>query len=165
LDLCKDSLIKYGGHEQAAGLTVKPECVDKFNETFNNACWEYYKTNARKERKRYYDAELKPSSIDLETAQKLIDNLAPYCKTSNPEPIFKISDVVISETELREGSGWNLLTFYAVKDNKTIPIKMKQFTDELGTEINGLLCDIYFSFPQIITNYNDLSVVDIVFKK
>jgi len=42
---------------------------------------------------------------------------------------------------------------------------MKMFSDNLGTEIEGMVADIYFTFPQIInTQYPSINVLDFVVK-
>ena len=136
-----------------------------FNDIFNEACKKYYDASgASLDLNHYYDAELRIDSICPETARELFKSLYPYCYASNPEPVFKISDIMISETELKEDTTWRMLTFYMLKDGKKTESRMKMFTSNYGTEINGLKADVYFTFSQNLDN-TDLNVVDIVFKK
>ena len=162
---CEHIFVKHGGHKQACGVELKPECVEDFNDIFNEACKKYYDASgASLDLNHYYDAELRIDSICPETARELFKSLYPYCYASNPEPVFKISDIMISETELKEDTTWRMLTFYMLKDGKKTESRMKMFTSNYGTEINGLKADVYFTFSQNLDN-TDLNVVDIVFKK
>jgi single-stranded-DNA-specific exonuclease len=38
LDQCADLVVAYGGHNQAAGMTIREENVDAFRERFSAAC-------------------------------------------------------------------------------------------------------------------------------
>lgn len=91
---CKDCLIKYGGHELAAGLTISRENVDEFRRRIN----EYAKRTFDFENVCTYvsaDFELDEKDITLENALE-IAKLEPY-GLGNPEPVFYMQDVCIKE--------------------------------------------------------------------
>lgn len=167
MDNCSEVFEKYGGHDAAAGATLKSDLpIDEVNEKFNEACQKYYETSEPVSAVRFYDAELKAETVSDECINKLGKNLYPYSNELNPEPIFLISNVLLTDTELIEGKNWKLLIFQGIKDKKKIGKKMKMFCNDnkvLGTEINGLFADIYFKLPQ--STSDDLSVEDLVFHK
>ena len=105
------------------------------------------------------------NTVTLETAQKIADTMYPYCNVNNPEPVFLLSSATIVEPSLYEKDDWRILSFYATKNGEKTSIKMKMFTDNLGTEVEGTKADIYFSFPQVAnTQYPSINVLDFVRK-
>lgn len=85
LSECKDLLVKYGGHEMAAGLSVDPEKLECFNERINKIAKE-------KLRKKYLipalnvDFEIKGEDIDSHLVDS-INMLEPF-GVGNPSPLF-----------------------------------------------------------------------------
>jgi hypothetical protein len=115
---------------------------------------------------QYYDATLKATALKEGLAIELRDSLSPYCKEHNTEPIFKLSDVIIYNVNLKEGDGWKLLTFCAMNKDIEIPFVFKTFSSKFTTSIEGLKVNLYFTMPQRWNNSDiyspfDLSVVDI----
>lgn len=137
----------YGGHEGAVGVTVGEKDPAGLNRLFNEATRKYYALNAYPTRYNYYDAELKISSINLETAKLLHENLFPY-SVVNPEPIFLVSNAVISDSEVREGENWSSLSFSLKKGDDVSELKIHMFSPEFGSEIDNRKANVYFSFPQ-----------------
>jgi len=168
LDNCSDLFESYGGHTVAAGVTLKPDMIEQANDQFNNACKVYKEKHNITEDIRLYDAELKASSTSIETSKLLLSSLYPYCKQTNPEPIFLISNVMMQNVELFEPKGWKILVFNASKNGEIIPLSMKMFTTKFGTEMENSKVDIYFSFPQLFNKNKygkyQLDVIDIVKK-
>lgn len=84
-----DFTVKFGGHEQAAGLTVQTEKISEFrikiNEYANNREYTPLRLNL--------DCRLKPSALTLDLAFAL-ERLAPY-GNGNPVPIFGIYGVTL----------------------------------------------------------------------
>lgn len=152
LDGCSQLFETYGGHHLAAGVTLKEECKGYANKVFNEACADYFKeTEVSPSGNSYYDASLKVNKVSVDLAQKLLSSMYPYCKLTNPEPVFKISDVRIDGTDIKEGNGWTLVKLHVKKEDVKIPYQFKMFSDKFGTDINGRHADVYFSFPQ---NFN-----------
>jgi len=150
LDDCKYCFVNYGGHNQAAGLTVKAEYKKDLNNIFNEACKKYYDKYGHPHNIKYYDAGLRIESVTLETAQMLLDSLYPYCSQGNPEPIFLLSNVVIANVETF-GNEFKIMTFFPSKEHKISSLKFKIFNPEMGSEIEGMKVDIYFTFPQSLS--------------
>jgi single-stranded-DNA-specific exonuclease len=167
MDDCKDCFVKYGGHEQAAGLTLKEDCIDKINDAFNKACEKYYTETEMPEEVNYYDIEVKAKALSIKVAKSLVDTLYPYCNQFNPEPVFCLKDAIISKPEMGGSKIWPLLSFNVSRDGVESEMRLKYFTHEFGTEVDGRSADIYFQFPQNLEGNKfgspAIDVLDIIF--
>jgi len=167
MDDCQESFVKYGGHEQAAGLTLKNECIETINDTFNQACKKYYKETSIPEEVDYYDVEVNIKALSMKVAKMLYENLYPYCNQYNPEPIFCLKGATLSKPEVGGSKIWPLLSFNSSKDGIESEMRMKYFTHDFGTEVDGRQADIYFRFPQNIEGNKfgppTIDVIDLVF--
>ncbi len=167
MDDCKEAFKKYGGHELAAGLTLKNEYLEKINLMFNEACHKYYKETTIPEELNYYDIDLKINAISISTAKKLRDSLYPYCNQNNPEPVFCLKGVTLSKPEIGGSKIWPLLSFNVAKDGVESELRMKFFTNKFGTEVDGRQANIYFKFPQDIEGNkfgpSSIDVLDVIF--
>lgn len=91
---CKDTLIKSGGHELAAGLSVEKQNFSEFKEMLS----EYARDNITDEmsvQKLSVDCELEAQEIDLVHAE-MLGLLEPY-GNGNPAPVFAVKNAVIKE--------------------------------------------------------------------
>jgi single-stranded-DNA-specific exonuclease len=91
---CSDTLTKYGGHELAAGLSLRRGDVDAFREKIN----EYARENFSQEQSAQSldaDCELSPEDMTLELCEQ-VRLLEPY-GVSNPTPVFIAKDLEITE--------------------------------------------------------------------
>ena len=141
LDSCQEMFDKYGGHDYAAGVTLKKNYLDKSVKMFNTACQKVLiEENKNCDKKIFYDAVLKPLSINEDT-YKIVKFLYPYCDINNPEPVFKLSNVKISLEDKKEGKNWTLSIFRV----EGVNYKFKTF-DEI--ESCGNQANVYFKFPQ-----------------
>ena len=92
LENCGDLLEKFGGHELAAGLSVKTENIEKLREAIN-------KNAALKIDEKALiptvsiDAVIKPTYITLETVDE-INKLQPF-GVDNPTPVFAVKNIKI----------------------------------------------------------------------
>ena len=91
---CSDLLIKYGGHELAAGLSVERGKLDAFRKALNEYAFPYL-SSPECMVKTYVEAEISEKDISMETVEE-ISKLEPY-GAKNPEPIFVLKDVCIEE--------------------------------------------------------------------
>lgn len=94
LSECSDILIKFGGHEQAAGLTISYDNLEMFKERMNDI--------AKKKLARKYlmpvveaDCEIKGKDVTFELLDNL-NKLEPF-GTGNPPPIFILRSMNIEE--------------------------------------------------------------------
>lgn len=94
LSACKEYLLKYGGHELAAGLTITRENVDIFRQKIN----EYARSTFDFDNVCTYlnaDFEIGGGEVTLENAME-IAKLEPY-GLRNDEPLFYLRNVLIKE--------------------------------------------------------------------
>ncbi|MBQ7353046.1 MAG: single-stranded-DNA-specific exonuclease RecJ [Clostridia bacterium] len=94
LNSCSDILEKYGGHELAAGLTIKRKHIEEFR-----ARMEKFATNSfdGTEPVRLLDIDCEISSCDVNVnLAREISCLEP-CGASNPTPTFMLRNVVIKD--------------------------------------------------------------------
>ena len=90
---CSDLLIKYGGHELAAGLTIARENLPEFSRRMNEYARKCF---AQTDRTATIDVdmELREENLSLAQAEELSE-LEPY-GTGNPMPLFLIRDMRIN---------------------------------------------------------------------
>ncbi|MDB8793775.1 single-stranded-DNA-specific exonuclease RecJ [Romboutsia sp. 1001216sp1] len=89
---CKDLLNKFGGHEQAAGLSLDKENIDKLSNEVNKFA-EYELTEEDLIENVKAELELKEESISLELVEEL-HKLEPY-GLNNPNPRFIVRDAIL----------------------------------------------------------------------
>ena len=145
LDVCQEMFDKYGGHDYAAGVTLKKNYLDKAIKMFNDACQQVLiEENKNCEKKIFYDAVLKPETVNEDT-YKIVNFLYPYCDVNNPEPVFKLSEVKVSLIDRKEKPNWTL----SVLKVEGIDFKFSTFNEEIGKLNNfGNKANVYFKFPQ-----------------
>lgn len=90
LSAAADTLIRFGGHTLAAGITLKTECIADFRKKIN----EYADNLPRVAPVLRLDCRLKPSALSLDLAESL-KLLEPYGK-GNPVPIFGLFGVTLT---------------------------------------------------------------------
>jgi len=105
LEECADLFEKFGGHEQAAGLTIRNDRIDAFLERFGKIVRDRLK-DVETVPELPIDAELHPGDITLELVRTLGD-LAPFGE-GNPEPVFRLSGLEIREARTvgKDGKHW-----------------------------------------------------------
>ncbi|MBQ9252915.1 MAG: single-stranded-DNA-specific exonuclease RecJ [Clostridia bacterium] len=82
---CADLLIRFGGHEQAAGLTIAEEKIPEFRRRLNQVVRESCEAECF-QRVWEYDSELELSQVTLETIEALAELEPTGC--GNPAPVF-----------------------------------------------------------------------------
>ena len=107
LNHCRRDLVKYGGHELAAGLTVERGSLDSFRKAINAYASE--KLSSETETlKMYADSEIEIDSITSVFAKE-INLLEPFGQ-ANPKPQFILRDAVIKDViPLKEGKHIKLI--------------------------------------------------------
>jgi single-stranded-DNA-specific exonuclease len=129
LEYCSDILIKYGGHEKAAGLSVEYKNIYELDRRLN----EYAdKNNADTERGTIYniECEVEVNNIDCETVRE-IESLEPFgCE--NPAPLFMAADCKI-------------MNITPMGENKHIKIEFEyNINIEIENNINNKNNKVYF---------------------
>ena len=107
LNYCEDLLIKHGGHELAAGLTIRRSALDDFREKIN----EYARQHLTEESFKITmdaDCELDIKDINLSLAKEL-QLLEPY-GTGNATPLFVLKDAVAKKISATKGGDHTRMT-------------------------------------------------------
>lgn len=91
---CADLLEKYGGHELAAGLTIKRKNLSAFCERINTYARERLQ-NTDPTPLLEAECELVPADITMKQAEELY-YLEPY-GVSNPQPLFFIKEIPLAD--------------------------------------------------------------------
>jgi single-stranded-DNA-specific exonuclease len=136
LSQCVDNLLRFGGHPEAAGFSLKASCLDSFREVFCSAM----KDMAPEQTELSAVAEVGLDELSLDLVEEL-SRLQPFGQ-GNPEPVFvaKGLDVV---TARHVGSRSNHLQLKLRK--KSNPFSAIYFgAGEVSPPAKGELLDIAF---------------------
>ncbi len=111
---CSDILIKYGGHELAAGLSVSRENFDAFKKRMNEYAVSAF-SKCSLDKNLEIDCSIDTSEITIESVDE-ISKLEPF-GLSNPAPLFCCNSMhVVSMTSIGENKHTKMLL---KKDGKT----------------------------------------------
>ena len=108
LEETKHLLIRFGGHELAAGLTLEEENLENFRKAINDVANSV--TGLEKTESLRVDCQVTTAEISVDSVSQ-INLLAPF-GNGNPNPLFMISGV-------------QLAGIYPVSDGKHLRIKVK----------------------------------------
>ncbi len=107
LSSCSDLLEKFGGHELAAGLSIKRENLPLFRRRINERARECL-GEADRTATLYAECELTPEDVTMEQANQLY-YLEPY-GASNPVPVFALRNIMLYDVTLVGGGKHTRLT-------------------------------------------------------
>jgi len=133
LEQCGDLLVKFGGHAQAAGMTIRNENLEKFYEKFN-ALVEKQLAETVTEPELWIDMRLKPEHITPKLSRDIM-LFSPFGE-GNPEPVFLLENMRIEEVRLVGNGSKHLKLRLAPEDART-----KSF-DAIGFSLAGTLADL-----------------------
>jgi len=105
---CDDCLVKFGGHELAAGLSIERSHLEEFKKRIND----YAREKLRDEELTTtldIDCELEANEITLDAANELY-LLEPY-GIANPVPVFALRDAAVAEMTPIGGGRHTRFTF------------------------------------------------------
>lgn len=144
---CKDLLVKFGGHELAAGLALRRKDVDKFRDAINE-----YANSILKEEDLYYkleaDRELTIDDISLDLAKE-ITKLEPF-GNSNPSPSFIIKGLKVQRAySIGNGNHSKLILEYNGKTVNTVMFNKSHFLLRIN---EGDVVDIMFNLDVNVFN-------------
>ena len=97
LSVCSDKLVKFGGHELAAGLGVRKDKIDEFREKINAFAKDVLKPDDFVP-VIYVDTEMPIEYLNINTAEKL-EILQPY-GMGNQSPVFYTGELSIASVKL-----------------------------------------------------------------
>jgi len=155
LESCKDLLLGFGGHRQAAGLSLAPENLDALGEAFRRAVRAQL-GEADPTPSLRLDGELSFADIHQELLKEL-DLLGPF-GCGNPEPVFSSHPLDVRGRRTF-GAGHVLLEVRDPGAGVTLRAKAWRMADKLGPEVQGKPLTLAFT-PKLDT-YNGLSSVEL----
>lgn len=115
LENCSDLLEKFGGHELAAGLTIKSQNIEAFRKKVND-CAESGFTETSKTPTIMLDASIKVPYITMGTVYD-INKLQPF-GVDNPTPVFAVRNIKIHKISVM--SEGRHLRMTLLKDGKYV---------------------------------------------
>ena len=135
---CKHLLIKYGGHELAAGLTIDKENVSEFRKAINDFASKNFDFSSVC---NYVNAdfEIDVGDVTVEHAKELL-SMEPF-GLQNPIPMFFIKDAKIEE-------------LYSIGDGK----HLKLIVEKNGHRATAL----YFGMPAEKFGYDEGDTIDLM---
>ncbi|HEX8974502.1 MAG TPA: single-stranded-DNA-specific exonuclease RecJ [Patescibacteria group bacterium] len=110
---CSDLLLKYGGHSQAAGISVENAKTEAFYEKMN-ALIEQQLDGVELVEEINIDAELLPADVDFALTDSL-EKLKPFGE-GNGEPIFLMRNLIVRERKIIGSTNKHVKMFLSVKD-------------------------------------------------
>ena len=155
LGYCEDLLVKYGGHEIAAGLTVKRGNLDAFRERINAYAREHLDEDAFKI-KVDVDCELQMSDLNIGLAKEL-QYLEPY-GTGNATPVFVMRDVTVKKITYTKGGDHSRL--YLEKDGITVNAMYFGIGEGMLGFESGDVIDLLFNVD--INDYKNVQSVQMI---
>lgn len=96
LDICAESIFKYGGHPGAAGITVKRDNFEHFKKAMLGCSDDFVPAD---DSDIVYDIEIK--SKDIEACEKILDAFAPFGQMNN-KPVVKVSDFKVEYNKYKD---------------------------------------------------------------
>ena len=97
MDHCRDLFIGFGGHKQAAGLSIYPDQVDTFRKMINKYALETFKAEDLLPR-LYVDGILHPQDIHYQALDDL-EKMEPF-GLGNPKPVFVYNGLTVDDVRL-----------------------------------------------------------------
>lgn len=155
LNQSKDHLDHFGGHAQAAGLTIYSKEFKKFRKKFEDTCEKLLPADTT--RTLTIDALLKPEDLNFQLAKE-IELLEPF-GPGNPEPTFCLENLAVTE---RRVVGNKHLKLKLVHQNRSDRFDSIGFGMGDNTVDQGNLISLAFT-PQINV-WNGLTSLQLVIK-
>ncbi|MBR0414175.1 MAG: single-stranded-DNA-specific exonuclease RecJ [Clostridia bacterium] len=136
LSACCDSLVQFGGHTLAAGLSIERERVDEFRELINDYAAKMYRYMPSGE--LHIDFKINPASINLDILNA-VNRFQPF-GMGNARPVFGIFNAKI-------------LMITPISGNKHIKITL--------AKNNTTFSVIYFGYSTMSVPYRKGDTVDV----
>ena len=115
MNSCRDMLNTFGGHELAAGMSIKTEWLNEFREKIN----EYAYENASVYPETRIDCKLNPAGLSMDVLDS-IRMMEPF-GTGNTSPVFGLYGVVIDSVQGMGNEGRHKrLTFHKDGDRTMV---------------------------------------------
>ncbi|HOK20741.1 MAG TPA: single-stranded-DNA-specific exonuclease RecJ [Candidatus Paceibacterota bacterium] len=136
----RDLFIEAGGHRLAAGFSLKNENLERFKEALQKESAQIRDEDLIP--KLIIDTTLDPDEITPQFLE-IFYRLEPFGR-ENPEPVFLMSDVIVSDVRI-VGNGGNHIKFSAQKKNRYFNVISFNNAEQLKFLTSGTKADIVFS--------------------
>ncbi len=157
LSMCSEYLEHFGGHEGAAGLTIKEDNIDIFRNMINKVA-DSMLPRENLVPSIVIDACIRFSDINLRVAE-LIKNMEPFGE-GNPVPVFCSKHILVKGRPRVLGKG--TLKFWASDDNITFSVIGFGMADYLSIVSSGRPIDIVYEVS--IDDWNKPPAVQLILK-
>lgn len=157
LDNCKQFLVKFGGHNQAGGLTLDPKNLERFTNSINEFILDKYrKSNFTTDKS--YDFDLNEIA-DIQSFLNQLESLEPF-GFYNERPVFKLSFNANKSSRMANfpnhlkinANNLNMVGFnigdklYSLETNCNKEALLDITIDHFGNKntLKGIIKDLYF---------------------
>ncbi|MEF2145206.1 MAG: single-stranded-DNA-specific exonuclease RecJ [Desulfovibrionaceae bacterium] len=158
LECCADLLAGFGGHKQAAGLSLAPENLDALRQRFHEAVIEQIGDKPLTPSLKV-DGELKLSEIDFNLLKNL-ELLQPF-GMGNPEPVFASPPVQVREHR-NFGKNHVRFTLADPEAKVVLPAKAWRMADKFDRDMKG--SNMRFAFTPKIDRYKGIPKIELRIK-
>ena len=117
LNACSDLLVKHGGHQAAAGLTIEMKNIDEFAARFDQYACDHL-SDGDLVPKLQIDLEVPPSYLTIQAIEEL-QNLEPF-GSDNPAPILTMYNLRLQKTPIVMGKQQNHLKLFVTDRGQTL---------------------------------------------
>lgn len=150
IEKCADLLVKFGGHSQAAGMTIQNENLDAFYERFS-AIVENDLSTVVTAPEMWVDMEIQPSDI----VPRLVTDLgrfAPFGQ-GNTEPVFSLQNMLVKQSRfVGNGNKHVKLTLESPDGLKTFDAIGFSLGERFPSITLGARLDIAFTLEENVWN-------------
>lgn len=152
---CGNTLLRFGGHPQAAGLSLAEEDLEDFRKEFCRAVRQHL-GESLPDPSLYLEAELGLDSVDLSLVREL-EMLQPFGR-GNPEPLFCSRPLRVQRHKVfKEEHVY--LDLRDERAGRSISGKAWRQAHVLGPEITGKI--VRLAFTPRLNNYDGLISIDL----
>jgi single-stranded-DNA-specific exonuclease len=153
LEELEDILEKFGGHEQAAGLTLKNENLEEFTRRFEDVVTRESGKNTTPKKEKNIDAELLCHHLEKDFLSE-IKQLEPF-GLGNPEPVFLLRNAVVVEKRLLGNGNKHLkLKLRIGEEGKTLDAIGFSLGENFGDIERGEMISLVGKFQENVWNGN-----------
>lgn len=110
LSYCQDLLVRFGGHELAAGLCIRRQDIPAFRERLNEYAAAHLTDDMTAQRQ---EAECRVTADELTMEQARELELLEPCGTANPVPLLMLENATVQQITALSGGKYTRLSLYA----------------------------------------------------
>lgn len=154
---CRSRLVRFGGHQAAAGLTIEESQLDAFRGDFCEAVLRQWTDNDVIP-EIVIDAESSLGQLTLESIAQM-EMLAPF-GAGNPRPLLCCRDVVLDEPSRRMGGGDRHLTVN-LRQGATVLRGVAFGAGDWCDELNACEGAIEIAYRPVINDYRGFKRVEV----